>query len=375
MNSPLEDRLRHHYADRTTREPLPGPDVDEALAETLRRAERRAARTNGWFGHRRSTLWLATAAALATALGVAAVLVVGDDEPSRLSTDEGTSTSTTTTRPTSTSTSTSTPSTTAATTTTTTGGPPPGTNLSIVAGVDGVLGWWDGSAWVDAEPGDPLPGGDGEEFQIVRLDEPITTGVGQTISGGCDPSGSVETLSVGIVDDGEALNPEPIAVTGVADPRPRSVRQIDPNQPELTAAASQALSQVGVNAPNPTVVQAVQADLDGDGSDEIVAVTERLANGEQLLAADGDYSVMFVGRLVDGPEEQVRVVAQSVFVDAPNATPAIDAWRVAALADLNGDGRMEIVADSRYYEGRSMHAFELGSDLATTEVLTSGCGA
>ncbi|MFQ5558174.1 MAG: hypothetical protein ACE5GB_11800 [Acidimicrobiales bacterium] len=50
--------------------------------------------------------------------------------------------------------------------------------------------------------------------------------------------------------------------------------------------------------------------------------------------------------------------------------------RFAAVADLNGDGRMEIAYTDQYYEGSSTIVVEyVDDDLGPVEVLSVGCGA
>ena len=59
--------------------------------------------------------------------------------------------------------------------------PDPGTFLAV--GNTCSLGWWDGE-W---RRGDDLPVSGGEEYQVVRLDEPITRTVGSEPRPSCDP--------------------------------------------------------------------------------------------------------------------------------------------------------------------------------------------
>ena len=44
------------------------------------------------------------------------------------------------------------------------------------------------------------------------------------------------------------------------------------------------------------------------------------------------------------------------------------------MADLNGDGRMEVVLSQRYYEGSSTVVYEFGDDGRLHQVLSAGCG-
>ncbi len=56
--------------------------------------------------------------------------------------------------------------------------------------------------------------------------------------------------------------------------------------------------------------------------------------------------------------------------------PYILSHSVAAVADLNGDGTMEIVVDAVYYEGSGTTAYEyIDDDLGPQPVLGGGCGA
>ncbi len=119
----------------------------------------------------------------------------------------------------------------------------------------------------------------------------------------------------------------------------------------------------------------MRADLDGDGTDEVVIVTEHLPDTYSLYAKEGDYSVVLVRR-VDNEQVHTIVLASSVAEPVPEGTtPFITALRIAALADLNGDGTMEVAVQSHYYEGSGVEVYEATDGGAFTEVLSVGCGA
>jgi len=376
MTSSIEDRLRAHFADRTARETLPGPEADAMLQQTqegggvgaplvsLTTRPQRRRRPD-----RRT--WFAVAAAVALVAGiVGAVAVTSDDDSSDVSTDPDPAPTTTTeidhdTATTSTST----------TETTDPGAPsgptvppppPAGTEpTGPFVAVEGMLGSWSGSAWVPWEVG--LTPTYGEEYQVVGLAEAVTTAVGQP-GADCTPVGNP------IVDLGlraaDKLDPVSIGVTGVGEPRPRGVEVLDPSA--YRDAAVEVLSGHGIDDPNPQVSQAVRSDIDGDGAAEVVVVAERISDPTAWYAAAGDYSVVFLRRVVGGG---VRTTEIAVWIaDPTTAAASAEVYRVQSLADLNGDGRMEIVLGARFWESSSTMVHELRSDGTIPEVLSVGCG-
>ncbi|MEQ1787940.1 MAG: hypothetical protein ABL966_12865, partial [Acidimicrobiales bacterium] len=86
-----------------------------------------------------------------------------------------------------------------------------------------------------------------------------------------------------------------------------------------------------------------------------------------------DYSVAVLRQVVDG-QPVTTILAQSIAVDEPDQTPFVQLSRISAVADANGDGRMEIALYQRYYEGSGTSLYEVGADGQATEVLRSGCG-
>jgi len=151
---------------------------------------------------------------------------------------------------------------------------------------------------------------------------------------------------------------------------------LDPQAEVYRTAAAAVLADLGIEDADPDVVQVVRSDLEGDGIDEVLVAVQRLSDPETLFAADGDYSVVFVRRVVGG-EVKTSVLAQSNAPDPqlPDQTPFVDVLRISALADLNGDGRMEVVLDGSYYEGSSTVVYEAEPDGRLVEVLRAGCGA
>jgi hypothetical protein len=388
---PIEERLRAHFADRSAREPLPGPSEDTALEQVLSGDGHRLESVNGTGGPSRTVIslvprrrmLLVAAAAAVLALAVAAGVVVTNDEPSSVSTDDTPAPTTppdsspesgapSTVPSTTPSTEPSTPTPTTSDTTTPPGGGDQATGL-IVSPL-GILGSWSGSSWVPWEAGPTPPSG--QEYQIVRLADPITTRIGEA-GDDCSPSGLPGIDIAWPGDPNEPSAPEPIGVAGVANPRPRPVEVLDPASEAYQEAATAVAADYELPAPGPDVIQVVRGDLDGDGSAEVVVAAERLTNGPTTLAEPGDYAIVFLRRVVDG-RVQTSVLASSLAEVPEDAPPemqiVVESFRVSAFADLNGDGRMEIVLNSQYFESQSTYVYEVLADGTVSKVLSASCG-
>jgi hypothetical protein len=371
---PIEDRLRAHYANRTAREPLPGLEADSALARARAAAERGEpgnGRDGDRGGHddpalgglvmpfgprrggvaqlvRRHPVRVAAVAAVAVALAVTAGVVARND-PSRVATDPAT------------------PGTTVAP------GDGSGPTGPIVS-VEGILGTWSGLEWVPWQSGDTPPLGD--EFRIVRLDEPITTAVGEA-GAGCAVTDEYGGVDVGLEYGSQPFPSRSIAVAGVVDPRPRPVEVLDPSAAVYRESAAAVVAGLGVSDPAPQVVQAVRGDLDGDGVAEDVVVAERVRDPARLVGSADDYAVVFLRRVAGGDVETSVIassIASSIADPLPGTAPIIDVYRLSALADLNGDGRMEIVLNGGWYEGSWTAVHELRPDGTVPELLYVQCG-
>jgi hypothetical protein len=274
--------------------------------------------------------------------------------------------------------------TTAATTTTLPAGPANAVVPLFVGGADSSgwlsLGAWQQTRWQrSSDPsGTPITPGvsSGTEFTVTNLAGETTATVGANVEACFDGR-------VGPTVDADVTAPDPPgfgynAVAVLDQPwelKPRQVATVDENVP----AAYQALGEAAfaaepVDPALGSIEQLVVADLDGDGEDEALMVFEYVQ--PSLIGAPGDLAALL---LVDVGSRTAETVVLSTIDMAP-ADPAstdiraIDRFRVLDVADLNGDGRMEVIVHSWYYEGAAVGVFEY--DGATiTEVLSTGCGA
>ena len=241
------------------------------------------------------------------------------------------------------------------------GGVPP-----VVVSRYGLMGWWDGE-WVVPEGLDDVPVEGGELYQVVMLDQPQSSAIGSAARL-CEPS-LTPVLDLDPPLPGDFGDVGAIAVLSDWELRPSPTTVFGLLAGEHREAVIDVLATLGIVS-EPGVYQHLGADLEGDGSEEVIIVAKQVA--DDLFARPGDYSVVLLRKSVEG-EWQTAILESSL---AEPDSPYILSHSVAAVADLNGDGRMEIVIDAAYYEGAGSVAYEyVGNDTGAQAVLNGGCGA
>jgi len=110
------------------------------------------------------------------------------------------------------------------------------------------------------------------------------------------------------------------------------------------------------------ITRILRVDLDGDGEEEIlISATNYFAEDKSDHSAapfpeapiesprPGSYSIVILRRVVDG-DVQTKLVAGELYSKA-DASNAPNIYKIAAVLDLNGDGKLEVIVHSFYYEG------------------------
>lgn len=235
-----------------------------------------------------------------------------------------------------------------------------------------VLGWWDGSQWVQATDGMQVGVDGGEDYQVALM------GSSGIVQGGPQVQGCVHGLPnhPGIeLSDPAALSTDsgseiPGHIAGVAisagwEITPRPVTQGEAH-PDLEAIAADLLRRAGYETESARLVQIIDADLDDDGALETIVVAEDTEPGYSVSDV---YSIVFV---VTPIAVDPIVVESSVIPADQEGFPA--SFRVGAVADLNGDGNMEIVLGATAWESESAAVLEFAEGEFARRLIV-GCGA
>lgn len=157
------------------------------------------------------------------------------------------------------------------------------------------------------------------------------------------------------------------------NPVPRIPKAINANNAAYKTVATNFLRSKGIARPVVKIKEAFRVDLEGDGVEEVILSATYYKNGISSDAAVGDYSFVIVrkavGKAVTNHLLQGDFILKRVDFGAPSE------HHVSAIADLNGDGKMEIVLNGFYYEGDFASAFEMknGKPVKIKE-FDIGCG-
>jgi hypothetical protein len=186
-----------------------------------------------------------------------------------------------------------------------------------------------------------------------------------------------ETLAV-------ALSPKPekgvIAIAAPWNALPRKPQVTDPTQKTYVDAVRDFLKTKGIEQPKVKIESILRVDLDGDGEEEVlISATNYFSKDDRvpMRSPAGSYSMVLLRRVVAGKVETQVVEGEfhpKAYVRKEDSFDAPNAYKVIATLDLDGDGKLEVVVGSNYYEGEEITIYHC--DQRKVEALLSvACGA
>lgn len=228
--------------------------------------------------------------------------------------------------------------------------------------------------WLDADGIATLLKG-GERYRLYTLTKALGEISGNAPTADGEPcNGSRVVTFSPKVEDG-------IAVGGSWNALPRIPRALSTKDPAYRQVVASILRRNGFVRPKINITQILRIDLEGDGIEEVLVSATHLAEGLSVdggpmavHAKPGDYTLVFLRKLVKGRARDI------ILVEAYYPRATAEPWTppeqhsVAAVLDLNGDGKMEIIVHGMYYEGSWSSVFRLVGNKAEN-VFGCGCGA
>ena len=214
-------------------------------------------------------------------------------------------------------------------------------------------------------------------YGLTKQAGQITAGKPKSVEEPCP-----DTLTVSL-----SLKPKD-GVIGLAAPwnaLPRAPVIADATQPVYVDAVRDFLQARGIADPKVRIIRILRVDLEGDGEEEVlISATNYFTRDKSNDTAaapfpeapieapqPGSYSIVMLRRLVDG-NVQTKLVAGEVYAK-PDEPVAPNVYNLAAVLDLNGDGKLEVIVHSFYYEGGQTTIYRCEPDKIEA-VLSVECG-
>ena len=174
-----------------------------------------------------------------------------------------------------------------------------------------------------------------------------------------------------------------IALAAPWNALPRKPHMADTTQQVYVDAVRDFLKTKGIEQPKVKIDNILRIDLDGDGEEEVlITATNYFRKDESvpMRSPAASYSMVLLRRVVAGKVETQLIVGEFYPKAYPKAAQeegrfdAPNAYKVIATFDLDGDGKMEVVIHSDYYEGGETTIYRCDPKKAEA-LLSVSCGA
>ena len=166
-----------------------------------------------------------------------------------------------------------------------------------------------------------------------------------------------------------------IALSAPWNALPRKPQIADPTQQVYVDAVREFLESRRISDPKVKITRILRVDLDGDGEEEVLINATNYFTKDNDVSSDtpahGSYSIVLLRRVVAG-KVQTEFVAGQLFPKDESITPSV--YEIPAVLDLNGDGKLEVIVHSHYYEGAETTIYDCSGGKCKA-VLSVACGA
>jgi hypothetical protein len=160
------------------------------------------------------------------------------------------------------------------------------------------------------------------------------------------------------------------------NPLPRLPKKLDSSNKTYQKFALDFLKTKGIKPKNFKFENAFTIDLEGDGSDEVFleATNYKDKKGEiGSPARAGSYSFVLMRKIINGKPQNI-LIGGEFHPKKPEFEDYITESDLSAFADLNGDGKIELILENLYsYGGVSTEIYESQNNILK-EVLAVECG-
>jgi len=228
--------------------------------------------------------------------------------------------------------------------------------------------------WIKADETAKLIG-DETTYRVYGLTQALGEAKGDKPKSQGEPC--EETLAV-------SLSPKPengvIAIAASWNVLPRKPQVTDPTQKTYVDAVREFLRTKEIEQPKVNIENILRVDLDGDGEEEVlISATNYFSKDGRLpmRSPAGSYSMVLLRRVVAGKLETQLVKGEfhpKAYVRKEDSFDAPNAYKVIETLDLDGDGKMEVVVASSYYEGETITIYRCDPKKAKA-LLSVFCGA
>ena len=251
----------------------------------------------------------------------------------------------------------------------------PGAPIVVVSGL-GVLGWWDGTSWIDSDASTAdIPVAAGVDFSAFSLDSDVRHTVSTGIDIGCEPSGGYTvTFEPQVFFDPDAAS---FAVNADWNLFPHPVEQLAADDADAIDIVRRQLVADGLASPDIRIDQLLRTDIDGDGVDETLIAASNPDFDLNVPGRAGWFSSVIIRQVIDGVA-RVTALNQDVHLtdDPVDQTPNNAEFGFDAVADFNGDGRSEVTVFGSFWEGALVTVYDVDPAAESPRpVLQVGCGS
>lgn len=229
--------------------------------------------------------------------------------------------------------------------------------------------------WMDAPAVAPqLKGGEKYHlYALARRAGESTGGKPQVLADYCSDTLEVE------------LDPKPgegtvLVVGGEWNALPRAPQLLSQNEQAYREATADILIRKRFRKPTINITRVLRVDLDGDGVKEVLVSAAHYRDGlgsatgsMAIRAVAGDYSLVFLRKLIRGKVQNIVIDGEFYPSKADEGGPPSQ-YMVAAVNITDGDGTMEVVVRSDYYEGDASTIYSIKGEKVTM-MSACACGA